>query len=92
VILEGNPGVPPGHLVKLKFSAPLPDSEAHVDYALNFCIGPAKNPCGLPTSFVVVVPGGQERLAIVDASIFKDNVLTVSQGTSVPMPYAVTIE
>jgi hypothetical protein len=92
VILEANPHISSGCPLKFKFSAPLPDSEAPVPYALNFCIGPATNPCGLPTSFVVVVPGGQERFAVVDPGTFKTNVLTVSQGTKVPIPFSVTME
>jgi hypothetical protein len=92
VILEANPHIGSGCPLKFKFSAPLPDSEAPVPYALSFCIGPAANPCGLPTSFVVVVPGGQERLAVVDPGTFKTNVLTVGQGTKVPIPFSVTME
>ena len=87
VILEANAESGPGGPLKFKFSAPEPGA-----YTLNFCIGPAANPCGLPTSYVVVVPGGQERLAVVDAGIFKKNVLVVSQGTNAPIPFAVTIE
>jgi hypothetical protein len=74
--------------LKFKFSAPA----INAAYALNFCIGPATNPCGSATSYVVNVPGGQERLAVVPASIFANNVLLVSQGTSRPVPFAVTIE
>jgi hypothetical protein len=92
VILEANPGIGSGCPLKFKFSAPLPDAEAPVPYTLSFCIGPAANPCGLPTDFVVVVPGGQERLAVVDGGTFKNNVLVVGQGTSVPIPFSVTIE
>jgi hypothetical protein len=39
----------------------------------------------------VDVPGGQERLAVVDAGIFKDNVLVVAQGTTETLPFTVTI-
>jgi len=92
VILEANPEIGPGCPLKFKFSAPLPDSKVPVPYALNFCIGPAVNPCGESVSFVVVVPGGQERLAVVDPGIFKNNVLVVGQGTAVPIPFAVTVE
>lgn len=87
VILEANGERGTGGPLKFLFSAPMPGS-----YALNFCIGPATNPCGLPTSYVVVVPGGEQRLAVVDAGIFKNNVLVVGQGTSGPVPFAVTIE
>ncbi len=76
--------------LKFKFSAPA--FNAGVRYALSFCIGPATNPCGLPTSYVVEVPGGEERLAVVPASVFEKNVLTVGQGTARPVPFAVTIE
>lgn len=74
-------------VVKFKFSAP--GSGA---YALSFCIGPESNPCGLATSYVVTVPAGQERLAVVDARMFANNVLVVGQGTTSVVPYAVTIE
>jgi hypothetical protein len=87
VILEANGEIGPGGPLKFKFSAPTPGA-----YELSFCIGPAANPCGLPSSYVVHVPGGQERLAVVDASIFKNNVLVVGQGTKTPLPFAVTIE
>ena len=89
VILEANPGIGSGSTcpLKFKFSAPLAGA-----YELGFCIGPAANPCSSPTSFTVNVPGGQERLAVVDASVFKNNVLVVGQGTSAAIPFAVTIE
>ncbi len=74
-------------MLKFKFSAP--GSGA---YALNFCIGPESNPCGLPTSYVVTVPAGEERLAVVDARMLMSNVLVVGQGTTSVVPYAVTIE
>ena len=89
VILEPNPALGSACPcpLKFKFSAPLAGA-----YELGFCIGPTANPCGLPSSFVVSVPGGQERLALVDASIFKNNVLVVGQGTNEAIPFAVTIE
>ena len=87
VIIQANNQTGATGTLKFKFSAPTPGS-----YALSFCIGPAANPCGLATSYVVVVPGGQERLAVVDASIFKNNVLVVGQGTTQPLPFAVTME
>jgi hypothetical protein len=94
VILEGPPPeIVTGHPLKFTFSAPLPDHDAPVPYVLGFCIGPVANPCGLPTSFVVEVPGGEERTSVVDAGIFKKtDVLVVGQGTAVPLPYAVTFE
>jgi hypothetical protein len=86
VILEANAQSGTG-LLKFKFSAPTAGA-----YELGFCIGPANNPCGTPNSSVFSVPGGEERLALVNAGVFKNNVLTVSQGTSGPLPFAVTIE
>jgi hypothetical protein len=90
VILQANNQPGATGVLKFKFSAPAHD--AGVAYALNFCIGPVSNPCGLPTSYVVVVPGGQERLAVVNANVFATNVLVVSQGTKRPVPFAVTME
>jgi hypothetical protein len=90
VILQANKMSATTDTLRFKFSAPA--FNAGVAYALDFCIGPASNPCGLPTSYVVNVPGGQERLAVVPASIFTDNVLTVGQGTKVPVPFVVTME
>jgi hypothetical protein len=76
--------------LKFKFSAP--SFNAGLPYALSFCIGPATNPCASPTSYVVQVPGGEERLAVVPSSVFANNELVVSQGTTRPVPYSVTIE
>lgn len=90
VILQANKMSATTDTLKFKFSAPA--FNAGVAYSLDFCIGPASNPCGSPTSYLVVVPDGQEQLAVVPASIFTGNVLTVSQGTKVPVPFAVTIE
>jgi hypothetical protein len=90
VILKANNEPGATGVIKFKFSAPAHD--AGVPYALSFCIGPASNPCGLPTSYVVEVPGGQERLAVVNANVFATNVLVVGQGTKRPVPFAVTIE
>ena len=77
-------------ILKFKFSAP--NFNAGVKYVLDFCFGLPNNPCGTPTSYVVVVPEGEERLAVVSSSIFVDHVLVVGQGTKVAVPYAVTIE
>ena len=74
-------------VVKFKFSAPTAGA-----YTMGFCIGPAANPCGMATSYVVQVPGGQERMAVVDASIFEKNVLAVGQGTSQALPFTITME
>jgi len=87
VIIQANKQPKVSGVLKFKFSAPTAGA-----YSLNFCIGPAANPCGTRNSYVVVVPGGEERLAVVDASFFAGNVLIVSQGTSSPLPFAVTIE
>lgn len=59
---------------------------------MNFCIGPASNPCGASSDYVVTVPGGQERLAVVEAGVFKKSVLVVTQGTASDLPFSVTIE
>jgi hypothetical protein len=87
VVIQANKQPKSSGVLKFKFSAPAAGA-----YAFNFCIGPANNPCGLPTSYVVVVPGGEERLVVVDASFFVNKVLTVSQGTTSPLPFSVTIE
>jgi len=76
-------------VVKFLFTAPNAGA-----YALGFCIGPVANPCGFapPTSTVVNVPGGEQRLLLIDAALLTNNVLVVGQGTSTPLPYTVTIE
>lgn len=74
-------------VVKFKFSAPTPGA-----YTLGFCIGPAANPCGMATSYVVQVHGGKQSLAVVPASMFENNVLAVSQGTSSALPFVVEME
>jgi hypothetical protein len=76
-------------VVRFKFFAP--PSPAGVRYALNYCIGPAFNPCGLRTSKVWVVPEGQSRTGAVSATVFARNVLVVSQGTSKPVPFSVEV-
>lgn len=90
VILQAHKQAGTTDTLKFKFTAP--SFNAGVKYALDFCIGPATNPCGLPTSYVVNVPGGEERLAVVPSSVFANNVLIVAQGTTRPVPYSVTIE
>jgi hypothetical protein len=87
VILQANGQSGATGTLKFKFSAPTPGA-----YSMDFCIGPTENTCGLPTSYVVVVPGGQERLAVVNAGVFTNNVLVVAQGTTRPLPFSVTIE
>jgi hypothetical protein len=76
----------------LKFKFTAPSFDAGVPYALTFCVGPVTNPCGSPTSYTVQVPAGEERLAVVPAQVFANNVLVVGQGTRRPVPYSVTIE
>jgi hypothetical protein len=87
VIIQANGEAGPGGILKFKFSVPQAGA-----YSMNFCIGPASNPCGTSSDFVVTVPGGQERLAIVEAGVFRKNVLVVSQGTSEALPFSVTVE
>jgi hypothetical protein len=87
VIIEANGERGPDGILKFEFSAP----EAGA-YTMGFCIGPASNPCGESSDYVVSVPGGQERLAVVEAGVFKTSVLAVGQGTSSDLPFAVTIE
>jgi hypothetical protein len=87
VIIQANGENGPGGVLKFKFSAPQAGA-----YAFNFCIGPASNPCGEASDYVVNVPAGQERLAVVEAGLFKKSILVVTQGTSDDLPFAVTIE
>jgi hypothetical protein len=77
-------------LMRFKFSAP--PKNAGVPYALDFCIGPAANPCGLPSSHVINVPEGQERFADFDSALFRTNILVVGQGTRVAVPFSVEVE
>jgi len=92
VIIQANKqsGATATGVLKFKFSAPAVN--AGVPYAIDFCIGPESNPCGLPSSYVVNVPMGEDRLAVVDASVFATNILVVGQGTRVPVPFVVQIE
>ncbi|HEX9168142.1 MAG TPA: hypothetical protein VF886_04330, partial [Roseiarcus sp.] len=87
VIIQANGENGPGGVLKFKFSAPQAGA-----YAFNFCIGPASNPCAEASDYVVNVPAGQERLAVVEAGLFKKSILVVTQGTSDDLPFAVTIE
>jgi hypothetical protein len=87
VILQAHKQSGATDTLKFKFSAPTPGA-----YALAFCIGPATTPCGTTTSYVVHVPGGEERLAVIPAAALTDSVLTVRQGTNQPLPFAVTME
>lgn len=89
VILQAHGQTSATSVVKLLFSAPTAGA-----YTMNFCVGPASNPCGFspPTSYVVSVPGGQQRLAVISAAQLASNVLVVTQGTASAKPYAVSIE
>jgi hypothetical protein len=89
VILQAHGQTSATGVVKLLFAAPTAGA-----YSMNFCVGPASNPCGFaaPTSYVVSVPGGQQRLAVISAAQLASNVLVVSQGTASAKPYTVTIE
>jgi len=87
VIIPANGQTGARGTLKFLFSAPTAGA-----YSLSFCIGPAANPCGTPGAYIVNVPGGQQRLAVVDASFFVDKVLVVGQGTSVALPFSVTVE
>ncbi len=95
--------LPPGTRLKiLAVKRPVPPQQMHfrfyappvnagVPYALDFCIGPRANPCGLPSDIVVNVPKGQTRLATYSSALFATKVLAVGQGTARPVPYSVTI-
>ena len=86
VVIPANPKGIPAEVLKLKFSSPVNGA------ILNFCVGSAANPCGEPTSFVVTVQPGEEKLAVINASEFKDAVLVVSQGTLSTAGYSVSLE
>jgi hypothetical protein len=74
----------PEGLLKFMFSAP--------GDQLIFSIVPGGNPRG-PGAYAVTVPAGKTMLAIVDASVFKNNVLAVlAESSTAPVPFAVTIE
>jgi hypothetical protein len=87
VLIPNNPGSAATGVLKLKFGAP------QAGGSLAFCIGPASNPCGHTSSLVVRVPGGEERLLVVNAGVFfSGNVLAVNNPTSTRLPYTVTVE
>ncbi len=79
----------PPQPMHFRFTAP--PVNAGVNYALDFCIGPRANPCGLPSDIVVNVPKGQTRLATYSSTLFATRVLAVAKGTRAPVPYSVTI-
>jgi hypothetical protein len=87
VLIQANHQTGATGVLKFKFSAPEKGA-----YTMGFCIGPASNPCGMSSSYVVQVPGGGSQLSVVSANIFENNVLVVQQGTSTPLPFSVTIE
>ena len=81
-------------LLKFKFRAPTPASVTRVAYTVNFCVGPATNPCGGSTSIVVTVNGGGPgTFALIDASAFVGgNVLAVVNPTSTPVRFEIGLE
>jgi hypothetical protein len=90
VVIQANPAASSssGGLT-LKFAAPGTGS-----YTLVFCVGPASNPCGDPGSYVVKVPVGEDRLAVIRDDAFFNRVLFVATSDirSVDTPFVVTIE
>jgi hypothetical protein len=79
----------PAGFVQLTLSA-LPRN-AGVPYTLDFCIGPAANPCASPGSQVFAVFPGQPLVVLVQWYAFSGNVFAVAQGTTVVLPYSVTV-
>jgi hypothetical protein len=80
-------------LLRFKLRAVSTDAQAHVPYVMNFCVGPASNPCGLSTSIIYAVPGGTAVLVLLDASAFDhDNVMTVSVGTAATVEFEIDLE
>jgi hypothetical protein len=79
----------PAGFVQLTLSAP--PRNAGVPYTLDFCIGPAANPCALPSSQVFTVFPGQPLVVLVQWYAFSGNVFAVTQGTTVVVPYSVTV-
>jgi hypothetical protein len=88
VVLHLHQPLPAGMTI-LTLSAP--PVNAGVPYALGYCIGPASNPCGLPSDWTVNVPAGQSVMQIVPTSIFAGKVFVVGQGTRKPVPYKVDV-
>jgi hypothetical protein len=89
VVIHLRKPLPPGFL---RFTFYAPPVNAHVPYAITFCIGPAANPCGLPTDYTVEVPAGQTRTGVVNSALLRTNIFVVGQGTRVPVPYSVTVQ
>jgi len=88
-VLHLHQPIPPGKILFHFFAPPV---NAGVAYAIDFCIGPAFNPCGLPTSTVVTVPRGQTRILVVESNIFAHNIFVAGQGTKKPVPYVVNVK
>jgi len=76
-------------VISFEFSAPRVN--AGVPYAVDFCLGPRANPCGLPGARVVNVPEGQSRSAAFSSILLTRNVLVAGQGTRVAVPFSVTV-
>ena len=87
VLIPANPrGVPKG-VLKLKLTSAVGGA------TLGFCVGPAANPCGDATSFVVNVPPGESKLAVINAADFANGaVLIVNNPTASTVGYGINIE
>jgi hypothetical protein len=80
-------------LLRFKLRAVSTSAQAHTPYTMNFCVGPASNPCGLSTSIVYTVPGDTAVFALLNASAFDHgNVMTVSVGTAATVGYEISLE
>lgn len=88
VVIHLHRPLPPG-MITLILSAP--KVNAGVPYAIDYCIGPASNPCGLPGDWTANVPEGQTVTRIVPSSLFGGKVFVVGQGTRRPVLYEVTV-
>jgi hypothetical protein len=75
----------------VSFTFKAPAVNAGVRYDVDFCIGPADNPCGSTLSHAIEVPAGETRTFSIDALVFSCNVLTAGQGTRVAVPYSVEV-
>jgi hypothetical protein len=90
VVLPPNAHLFPRHvLLKFLFSAP---ASTQGGYSIAFCVGPASNPCGEPTSYVIQVTGGTSSFALIDSDSFVANELVVAQGTNATVPFSVSLE
>jgi hypothetical protein len=59
--------------------------------ALDFCIGPAVNPCGSYTSRVVSVPAGQTRTEVFPSTFVSENVIVARQSTGARVPFKLDV-